>query len=134
MTERALAGVYFCGNRASEFAIEAGRLDYATLSQEFDMVLCNDIIWKTVEYFGEWELINGQDYDPERDDYVEGYQFFIISPGSFEVLKDWTDEIVYYNEELDLYVWMVTHWGTPWTGVLTDIRLNGGEREANAND
>ena len=34
-----------------------------------------------------------------------------------------TDEIVYYNEELDMYVWGITHYGTSWDYVLTDIAI-----------
>ena len=33
-------------------------------------------------------------------------------------------EIVYYSEELDLYIWGVTHYGTSWDYVLTDIKCN----------
>ena len=34
-----------------------------------------------------------------------------------------TDEIVLYNEDLDMYVWCVTVFGTPWAGELTNIPL-----------
>lgn len=59
--------------------------------------------------------------------YDEIFQYFIISDNGAEILKNWTNEIVFYNEELDMYVWGVTHWGTGWDYVLTDIRLNCGE-------
>ena len=42
-----LAGTYFCGNEASDYAKENGFLDYATLSKAFDAVLNNDIIKNT---------------------------------------------------------------------------------------
>ena len=38
-------------------------------------------------------------------------------------LRDYTDEIIYYHEDLDMYVWGVTHFGTAWDYVLTDIKL-----------
>lgn len=56
--------------------------------------------------------------------YEEIYQYFIISTAGAEILKDYTNEIVFYNEVLDMYVWGVTHWGTAWSYVLTDIRCN----------
>lgn len=54
----------------------------------------------------------------------EIFQYFIISEQGANILKEWTDEIVYYNETLDIYVWGVTHLGTVWDYVLTDIQLN----------
>lgn len=59
--------------------------------------------------------------------YDEIFQYFIISDNGAEILKNWTNEIVFYNEELDMYVWGVTHCGTSWSYVLTDIQLNCGE-------
>lgn len=54
----------------------------------------------------------------------EIYQYYIISNNGAEILKYWTNEIVFYNEELNMYVWGVTHLGTRWDYVLTDIKLN----------
>ena len=53
--------------------------------------------------------------------YSEIFQYFIISDNGAEILKEYTDEIVLYNSELDMYVWGVTHYGTSWDYVLTDI-------------
>ena len=33
-----LSGEYFCGNKASDYAIQNGYLDYATLAKAFDAV------------------------------------------------------------------------------------------------
>ena len=63
--------------------------------------------------------------------YEEIFQYFIISDNGAEILKDYTNEIVFYNEALDMYVWGVTHWGTSWDYVLTDIKLNCGEEAFN---
>lgn len=52
------------------------------------------------------------------------YQYYIISGNGAEILRYWTDEIVYYSYKLDMYVWGVTHVGTSWDYVLTDIELN----------
>lgn len=59
--------------------------------------------------------------------YEEIFQYFIISENGAEILKNCTNEIVFYNEELNMYVWGVTHWGTSWDYVLTDIKLNCGK-------
>ena len=61
------------------------------------------------------ELENASYYEDEV------FQWFIISSNGAEILKEYTNEIVYYNEELHMYVWGVTHWGTAWDYVLTDI-------------
>ena len=52
------------------------------------------------------------------------YQWYIISDNGAEILKEWTDELVWYNSELDIYLWGVTHWGTSWDYVCTNIRCN----------
>lgn len=59
----------------------------------------------------------------ENANYYENdiYQYYIISDNGADILKQYTNEIVYYNEELDMYIWCVTHWGTAWDYVLTDI-------------
>lgn len=108
------------GFKVSEYGQENGYLDYRTLSQIVgDMVLSNTI----VPYIGhyEWELVNGCEED--EDGWYEVYQYYIISDSGFRFLEDYTDEIVYYHEELDMYVWGITHFGTSWDYVLTDIKL-----------
>lgn len=61
--------------------------------------------------------------------YSEIFQYFIISDNGAEILKEYTDEIVLYNSELDMYVWGVTHYGTSWDYVLTDIPCGESEEE-----
>lgn len=112
----------FYGNKISDYGLQNGYIDYATLAKSFDAVLNNDIISKTQEV-GYWECVNGTECDEETGDYYEIYQYYIISQSGFETLQRMTDEIVYYNEELDMYVWGVTHYGTSWDYVLTDIAI-----------
>ena len=112
---------YFFGNEVSKYGQEHGYIDYATLAKSFQHVLNNDIIGATG--FEDWELENGCDYDEENDTCEEIYQYFIISGAGAQILEDYTDEIVYYNSHLDMYVWGVTHWGTSWDYVLTDIKI-----------
>lgn len=62
-----------------------------------------------------------KELEAEQDEQPEIFQFFIISGQGAEILEDYTNEIVFYNSDLDMYVWGVTHWGTSWDYVLTDI-------------
>lgn len=66
------------------------------------MVLANEIAKRPLE------LING-----DLDDEI--YQFYIIQDPSF--LIEHTDEIVFHDDALDLYVWGITHFGTAWSSV-----------------
>lgn len=187
-----LSGVYFHGNKASDYAIENGYLDYETLAKAFDAVMNNDIIQKTnAAGLGYWEPysgsefyyeLDGERYTPEEkeekteeleshldevkaeidelyeidtedeqqadeitsriedleeeaesiqadideleDEHCEEiFQWFIVDSRGADILEE-AGEIVYYNSELDMYIWGVTHWGTSWDYVLTNIKLN----------
>lgn len=50
------------------------------------------------------------------------YQWFIIDDNGASICQE-ANEVVYYNEALDLYLWGVTHWGTSWSYVLTNISI-----------
>lgn len=174
---REVHGGYFFGNTISEYGLENGRVDYATLAKSFNHVMNNEIIRNTYEY-GEWEVVNGSEEHYEDTDgnwydadearerieelesdleeldeleelteeqeerhaeieaeieslgdpiYKEVYQYFIIDGNGYDILSHWTDEIVWYNEALDMYVWGVTHYGTSWDYVLTEIKCNAKE-------
>lgn len=62
------------------------------------------------------ELRNEEDYEPDI------YQWYIVSDPGAELLQE-VGEIVYYCEELDIYLWGVTHFGTGWDYVLTSIKI-----------
>ena len=119
---------YFCGNKISEYGLKNGYVDYATFAKSFDAVLCNNItslFYSTVNgEYNEVELYNGCDYNEEDDYYYDIYQYYIISHNGARLLEELTNEIVYYIPALDIYVWGVTHFGTPWQGVLTDIEID----------
>lgn len=126
--KKVVRGNTFCGNPISEYGQKNHRVDYATLAKAFDAVLCNEIVNVSPANMFLW---NGSDYDEENERDVEIYQYYIISNSGAELLKWWTDEIVYYNSELDVYVWGVTHWGTGWDYVLTNIEV---ERDMNVKE
>lgn len=125
--------------------LEDGHITYRTLAGHVgDMVLCNNIADR---YGDTMELVHGCDEQFYNEDYeeitqeeaekleeagqyittepVDVYQFYIISDSGAELLKD-TNELVYYDDELDLYVWGITHFGTSWDYVFTDINIYKG--------
>lgn len=114
---------YFYGNEISDYGIENGYVDYATLAKSFDCVLNNEIMKQTDGIVGCWEAVSGNEYDPETDEYADIYQWYIVGDNGATILQE-AGEIVYYNEELDLYLWGVTHYGTAWSYVLTNIKID----------
>ena len=64
-----------------------------------------------------------EELEEEQDSMDKIFQYFIVDGNGAEILKE-INEIVFYNETLDMYVWGVTHWGTSWDYVLTDIPCN----------
>ena len=154
---------YYYGNAISEYGLEHGRVDYATLSKCFDVVLNNNIMSLTYD-IGSWEQVSGiidntdeieeleekrdeleeqnenspsqileneineineqiEELESEQDDEPEVYQWFIVGDWGARLLQE-IDEIVYYNEKLDMYLWGVTHCGTSWDYVLTNIKID----------
>lgn len=104
------------GVEVSHYGREHGYLDYYTLSKILgDVILNNNLM--TIDGL-EWELVSGEDSCG-----CDVYQTYIISESGYQFLNRYTDEIVYYNEELDLYLWGITHFGTSWDYVLTDIKV-----------
>ena len=147
---------YYYGNPISEYGMQNGRVDYATLAKAFDAVLNNDIMNLTYD-IGSWEQVSGtidnseeieeleeenqnnpsqiieneideineqiEQLENEQDDYKEVFQWFIVDDWGARLLQD-IDEIVFYNETLDMYLWGVTHYGTSWDYVLTNIKID----------
>lgn len=138
----------FYGHKVSDYALKYGRLDYGTLSKCFDCVLCNNIgevdnsIYDNI-INGDLETFedeNGNEITREEaeeleeqgketySNYVDIFQFFIVSDNAKELLKE-ANEIIFYSELLDCYIWGVTHYGTSWDYVLTSIKLRERESE-----
>jgi len=153
--------IYFYGNKISEYGLQNGRVDYATLAKAFDAVLNNNIMEElqnhgfyfeqesgfidnndrieelqeqideleamdeiTEEVQEQIDSLQEQIDELENEQYSteEIYQYFIVSDNGASILKDY-NEIVFYCEAVDMYIWGVTHWGTSWDYVLTDIVL-----------
>ena len=156
MKNKTLYGNWFYGNEISDYGKENGYLDYATFAKAFDAVLNNYIMQETqdVGYWEPVQL--GPDYSYEIDElqekidctegpaeiekleseiaeyeemaenYPEVFQYYIVSDGGAELIQEYTNDPLWYNEQLDMYIWGVTHWGTSWSYVLTDVKCNTG--------
>lgn len=117
---------YYYGNAISDYGMEHGYVDYATLAKCFDTVLNNNIMSLTYD-IGSWEQVSGivdNTYELEEENDPEVFQWFIVDDWGARLLQQETNEIVYYNETLDMYLWGVTHHGTSWDYVLTNIKID----------
>lgn len=110
------------GHKVSDYALEHGYLDYLTLSKIVGDCILNNYIFEELGYEN-WLLESGKEED-EDGNYHEIYQYYIITASGVRFLEEFTDEIVYYHEDADMYLWGITHFGTSWDYVLTDIKLN----------
>lgn len=101
-----------------------------------DMILCNNI----VKYNGNgsnWDLELGEEYDEETG-YIDIYQYYIVDVNNWrlEKYKEYLQEtnkpsdlILWYDNELDIYILGVSHCGTSWSYVPTNIEINKQEEE-----
>ena len=87
----------------------------------FFETLCGDE-WEYLDEEG--NIISRQEYEQKQENGeevseqpVDIYQYFIISGQTAERLQTYTNEIVLYNEDLDLNILCVCHFGTSWGGV-----------------
>lgn len=141
-------GEYFYGNKISDYGLENGYVDYGTLAKAFDAVLNNDVVERTMAAGFDWEMVSGwvdnseekeelrekiaeleeeiEELEREEDEAPEIFQWYIVSYSGARLLEE-INEIVYYCDELGMYVWGVTHYGTSWDYVLTDIPCNTGK-------
>ena len=113
---------YFYGHEISKYGLEHGYVDYATLCKPINMVLNNDIMEKTSN-IGFWEPVQGFDEDEDGNNLQEIFQFYIIDDNGAKMLQELTNEILFYNEELDMWLLAVTHYGTNWSYVCSGIPL-----------
>lgn len=102
------------GVEVSEHGLEKGYLDYRALAKIMgDCILNNTLRDRTMS---DWEIVAGKFDNMVMSDYI-------ISKYGYEFLKEYTDELVFYNENLDVYIWAVCRWGTSWDYELTHTRL-----------
>ena len=110
---------YFLGIKVSETGRENGRVDLETLGKVINGVPNNKIVEKTTACGITWELVNGS-----AEDCSDISEYYIISKDAAElIMKKDAEQLVYYCEYLDIYVWCVTAYGVAWEDVLTNIEL-----------
>lgn len=121
---------YYYGNAISDYGMERGYVDYATLSKAFDAVLNNDIMNLTYD-IGSWEQVSGiidntdeiEELEEKRDELEEENE---NSPS--QILINEINEINEQIEELEneqdesreVFQWfIVDDWGAR---LLQDIK------------
>ena len=104
------------GVRVSDYGLKHGYLDYWALARIVGPHVLNNSIFASTP-FEDWTQLNGD------EDYEEIYQYYVITEAGYEFLERFTDEIVFYNAKLDICLWAITHYGTAWDYVLTDVEL-----------
>lgn len=72
----------------------------------------------------EEEYYNAEDNSEYEEVYDDIYQYYIISPRDAERLAEYTNELVIYYDDLDLYILCVKHFGTAWSGVSANWKDN----------
>lgn len=122
MTNEKSLWVNWKDEKIAKRELEAGRITFRTLADYVgDMVLCNNIMQR---YGNELEVINFDNLFDENGNAYDIYQSFIITDSGYEFLEEYApEEIVFYDNELDIYVWGITHFGTDWDYVFTSIKV-----------
>lgn len=135
----------------NELEKRTGKASYRTIIDRFfdNMILCNNILEVDPDLFCNIEVGDICEYRDNNGDYytreqyendttgeiyneqVEIYQCFLtdINYYDIEYLKELAENnndnsiILAYSEKLEMYVLLVTHFGTGWDYVPTNIQL-----------
>lgn len=99
-------------NLAGEQSEQGEHINMETLEKAISGILNNTIIEKTSIYGIEWELINGNEEDAS-----DVCQWYIISEDAAKLLKKDAEQVIFYSEYLDMYVWGVAVYGAPWEDI-----------------
>ncbi len=102
------------GVAVSDYGLENGYLDFRALANILEDCILNNILRD--QTMSGWEIVAGEFEGMVMSDYI-------ISEYGYKFLKEYTDELVFYNENLDIYIWAVTRWGTRWDYELTSTKL-----------
>lgn len=94
------------------------RLEFLTDEEIEEAQMLQEEIDSIQEQIEELDEEQGRSYNQEI------FQYYIVSDQGAEMIKQYTDDPLFYNETLDMYVWGITHYGTNWGYVLTDVKLN----------
>lgn len=112
------------------------KVSYSELARRVGDCILNNELQSELGGEYDFERVNGEDdycykHDSKEEcakadhecDYasIDVYQTYIISKDGADYLERRTNEIVYYCEKLELYLWGITHFGTGWDCVFTSI-------------
>ena len=135
-----VAGRWVNEDKISQKALEIGYLDYSALaSMLYDgMILNNEL---ELETFldevpdGAWydryvEFLEDEDMtEDEYDSYEYFYdclesvfQWYMVSDRDAQFLLD-AGELVIYSDELNINLWCITHFGTRWSYVYSNAKI-----------
>jgi hypothetical protein len=121
-------------NKKECYYMNTNIVNYRTLTDFIftDMILCNNI----VNYSDNWDLELGDDYDEESQENIEVYQYYIVDFDNWrlEKYKEYLEEtkkesnlLLWYDYELDIYILGISHYGTSWDYVPTEIEIKQDE-------
>ena len=107
----------------NEYEREHNKISYKRLIERVGDIWLFNKAYELSNY--EFELILGDIYDEENDEYIDIYQYYLINinPYTLEILQkaNCKDLIIAWSETLEEYILCVDHFGTGWDYVLTDI-------------
>ena len=117
-------------NKKECYYMDTNTVNYMTLTDFIftDMILCNNI----VNYSDNWDLELNEEYDEETGEYIDIYQYYIVNVDTWrlEEYKKYLQETnissdinLWYDNELDVYILGVSHYGTSWDYVPTEIKI-----------
>lgn len=114
-------------NELNDEEKRTGRVSYRRLIDRYidDLVLCNNIVNIDNTVFENMENI-----DVDDDDEIEIYQYYLCNLSEFERKKLIEYGVsLSYSELLDCDVLLVTHWGTSWDYVMTNVKWSENLKE-----
>lgn len=122
-------------NKKECYYMDTNRVNYMTLTDFMftDMIICNNIVAYN-DNGSNWDIELGYDYDydEETGEYTDIYQYYIVNVDNWRLeeykkylqeTKKESDLILYYDNELDVYILGVSHYGTSWDYVPTEIKI-----------
>lgn len=105
-------------------------ITYGELAKRLDSIYLFNKAPELDEYLYD-EVVNGSlempcyEHESLTDDcdrdYQEVYQYYLISKSDADYLGRISDELIFYSDVLDEYIWGVTHFGTSWDYVDLEI-------------
>lgn len=116
----------------NEYERKYNKISYERLIKRIGNVWLFNKAYELSDY--EFELVLGDIYDEENDEYKDIYQYYLIDIDEYtlELLQkaNCEDLIIAWSEKLEEYILCVDHFGTSWDYVLTSIEPTTNLNEA----